>query len=44
MTELREMPEKIQEVLDRMDRVIEMANFMADTRSVLFLGRHVGFP
>ena len=44
MTELREMPEKVQEVLDRMDRVVEMANFMADTRSVLFLGRHVGFP
>ena len=44
MTELREMPRKIQEVLDRMDRVVEMANFMADTRSVLFLGRHVGYP
>ena len=44
MTELREMPAKIQDVLDRMDRVVEMANFMADTRSVLFLGRHVGFP
>jgi glucosamine--fructose-6-phosphate aminotransferase (isomerizing) len=44
MTELREMPDKIQQVLDRMDRVVEMANFMADTRSVLFLGRHVGYP
>ena len=27
-----------------MDRVREIARFMADTRSVLFLGRHVGYP
>src|SRR5665648_628335 len=27
-----------------MERVREIARFMADTRSVLFLGRHVGFP
>ena len=27
-----------------MDRVDEIAHFMADTRSVLFLGRHVGYP
>ena len=44
MRDLREMPEKIQTVLDRLDRVREIARFMADTRSVLFLGRHVGFP
>ena len=44
MTELKAMPEKIQDALDRMGRVVEMANFMADSRSVLFLGRHVGFP
>ncbi len=44
MRELREVPEKIQTVLDRMGRVREIARFMADTRSVLFLGRHVGFP
>ena len=44
MRELRGVPEKIQTVLDRMDRVIEIARFMADTRSVLFLGRHVGYP
>ncbi len=41
---LHEIPDKIQVVLDRMDRVREIARFMADTRSVLFLGRHVGFP
>ena len=27
-----------------MDRVKEIARFMADTRSVLFLGRNVGYP
>jgi glucosamine--fructose-6-phosphate aminotransferase (isomerizing) len=44
MTELRGMPDKVAELLGRMDRVAEMAEFMADTRSVLFLGRNVGFP
>ncbi len=44
MLELRQIPEKVQTVLDRMDRVKEIARFMADTRSVLFLGRHVGYP
>ena len=44
MRDLREMPDKIQTVLDRLGRVREIARFMADTRSVLFLGRHVGFP
>ena len=44
MRELRGMPEHIQTVLDRMDRVIEIARFMADSRSVLFLGRNVGYP
>ncbi|MEI2766868.1 MAG: glutamine--fructose-6-phosphate transaminase (isomerizing) [Dermatophilaceae bacterium] len=44
MLRLHEIPDQVQEVLDRMDRVREIARFMADTRSVLFLGRHVGFP
>ncbi|HQX86367.1 MAG TPA: glutamine--fructose-6-phosphate transaminase (isomerizing) [Ornithinibacter sp.] len=44
MRELRNLPEHIQTVLDRMDRVIEIARFMADSRSVLFLGRNVGYP
>ncbi|PID96161.1 MAG: glutamine--fructose-6-phosphate transaminase (isomerizing) [Actinomycetales bacterium] len=44
MRELGEIPDKVQTVLDRMDRVREIAGFMADTRSVLFLGRHVGYP
>ncbi|GAB94093.1 glucosamine--fructose-6-phosphate aminotransferase (isomerizing) [Kineosphaera limosa] len=44
MRQLQEVPAKITDVLGRMDRVKEIARFMADTRSVLFLGRHVGFP
>ncbi len=44
MRELQEIPAKIEQVLGRMDRVAEIAHFMADTRSVLFLGRNVGFP
>ena len=44
MKDLSEMPAKIQMVLDGLDRVREVARFMADTRSVLFLGRHVGYP
>jgi len=44
MAELREVPAKIQELLGRMDRVKEIAYFMADSRSVLFLGRNVGYP
>ncbi len=44
MRELALMPDRIQEVLDRLDHVREIAHWMADTRSVLFLGRHVGFP
>ncbi|MFS0698492.1 glutamine--fructose-6-phosphate transaminase (isomerizing) [Cellulomonas sp. 179-A 4D5 NHS] len=42
--DLRQMPDKIQQVLDRADRVREIARWMSDTSSVLFLGRHVGFP
>src|SRR5690606_19941625 len=41
---LRAVPAKIQEVLDGADRIRATARDMADTSSVLFLGRHVGFP
>jgi glucosamine--fructose-6-phosphate aminotransferase (isomerizing) len=44
MKELQGIPGKIEDLLTRMGRVKEIARFMADTRSVLFLGRHVGFP
>lgn len=44
MKELQGVPAKIEDLLGRMGRVKEIARFMADTRSVLFLGRHVGYP
>jgi glucosamine--fructose-6-phosphate aminotransferase (isomerizing) len=44
MANLKEMPDKIEELLTRMDRVKEIARFMADSRAVLFLGRNVGYP
>ncbi|EYR63223.1 glutamine amidotransferase [Actinotalea ferrariae CF5-4] len=44
LEDLRAMPEKIQRVLDGADHVREIARSMAGTRSVLFLGRHVGYP
>jgi glucosamine--fructose-6-phosphate aminotransferase (isomerizing) len=44
MHQLQAMPDKIQKVLDGLDQVRQMARWMADTRSVLFLGRHVGYP
>lgn len=44
MRDLEEIPGKIQEVLDRSGQVEKLARDMVDATSVLFLGRHVGFP
>ncbi|WP_309064599.1 glutamine--fructose-6-phosphate transaminase (isomerizing) [Microbacterium sp.] len=45
VAELAALPEKIATVLsEEHDHVEQLAHWMADTRSVLFLGRHVGFP
>ena len=44
MAELQEVPAKIEQLLGTMGRVKEIAYFMADSRAVLFLGRHVGYP
>ena len=44
LDELHAMPEKIQRVVDPADQVRAIAHAMRDTSSVLFLGRHVGFP
>jgi len=44
-TELQELPEKVAQVLaEESEHVSQLAGWMADTRSVLFLGRHVGYP
>ncbi|WP_102194334.1 glutamine--fructose-6-phosphate transaminase (isomerizing) [Microbacterium aurantiacum] len=45
VAELLALPDKIARVLEQeQDHVEQLAQWMADTRSVLFLGRHVGFP
>ena len=44
IAELQDMPEKIQRVLDNEDQVKQLGEDMKDAKSVLFLGRHVGFP
>lgn len=44
VAELQAIPAKIATVLEQGERVGELAHWMSDTRSVLFLGRHVGYP
>ncbi|MBP3042840.1 glutamine--fructose-6-phosphate transaminase (isomerizing) [Arthrobacter jiangjiafuii] len=44
LADLAKVPAKIQQVLDSSDQIKELAELMADAKSVLFLGRHVGFP
>ncbi|MCU1442513.1 MAG: glutamine amidotransferase, partial [Cryobacterium sp.] len=42
--ELQAIPAKIATTLLQADGVRQLAKWMTDTRAVLFLGRHVGFP
>jgi glucosamine--fructose-6-phosphate aminotransferase (isomerizing) len=42
--ELLAIPEKIEEVLVASQSIGQLAHWMTDTQSVLFLGRNVGFP
>ena len=44
MNELAATPPLIQQVLDSLDPIIALAHQFAEQRSVLFLGRHVGYP
>jgi glucosamine--fructose-6-phosphate aminotransferase (isomerizing) len=44
VADLERMPELIEQVLGGLEPVRELARSMADARSVLFLGRHVGYP
>ena len=44
LEELRLMPERIQQVVDTEGHVQAVARELAEERTVLFLGRHVGFP
>ena len=42
--DLRAMPDKIAHVLENLDPVRDLARELASAPSVLFLGRHVGYP
>jgi glucosamine--fructose-6-phosphate aminotransferase (isomerizing) len=42
--ELVGIPAKIRTILGEQDVVVQLARWMSDSRAVLFLGRHVGFP
>jgi glutamine---fructose-6-phosphate transaminase (isomerizing) len=42
--ELGRMPAHVQQMLDQAESIHALAEELADAKSVLFLGRHVGFP
>jgi glucosamine--fructose-6-phosphate aminotransferase (isomerizing) len=44
VAELRDMPGHVQRMLDDADDLYALAEELEDAKSVLFLGRHVGFP
>ncbi|HJX87232.1 MAG TPA: glutamine--fructose-6-phosphate transaminase (isomerizing) [Gemmatimonadales bacterium] len=44
LAELHAIPGKLGTVLKQHDDIRQLARWMSDTRAVLFLGRHVGFP
>src|SRR4051812_7219369 len=44
VADLRRLPDAVAEVLDQMEPVRELARDMADADTILFLGRHVGYP
>ncbi|MBN9613674.1 MAG: glutamine--fructose-6-phosphate transaminase (isomerizing), partial [Actinobacteria bacterium] len=41
---LAELPAAMTEAVATHEQIAQLAHWMADTRSVLFLGRHVGYP
>jgi glucosamine--fructose-6-phosphate aminotransferase (isomerizing) len=44
VAQLQAMPGKVEQVLSTMEPVRELARELASSRSVLFIGRHVGYP
>ena len=44
LTELEAIPEQLQSVLDSAESVYELARSLVGTRSVLYVGRHAGYP
>ncbi|MDP5228037.1 MULTISPECIES: glutamine--fructose-6-phosphate transaminase (isomerizing) [Arthrobacter] len=44
LSDLGKIPAKISQILEREEDIKSLGRDMADAKSVLFLGRHVGFP
>jgi glucosamine--fructose-6-phosphate aminotransferase (isomerizing) len=44
MRDLQDMPQAVDRVLDTVEPVTELARELASAPSVLFIGRHVGYP
>ncbi|GAB3739810.1 glutamine--fructose-6-phosphate transaminase (isomerizing) [Nocardiopsis nanhaiensis] len=44
IAQLATMPEQVEKVLDTVEPVRELAHSLAEADTVLFLGRHVGYP
>ncbi|BDI23838.1 glutamine--fructose-6-phosphate transaminase (isomerizing) [Herbiconiux sp. L3-i23] len=44
LDQLQALPAKLSKVLESGERIADLARGMSDTRSVLFLGRNVGYP
>ena len=44
LDELQALPAQLATVLEQHDAIKQLAGWMTDTRSVLFLGRHAGYP
>jgi glucosamine--fructose-6-phosphate aminotransferase (isomerizing) len=44
VAELLAIPDKLARVLESSESIAQLAKWMSDTRTVLFLGRHVGYP
>ncbi|MFC2060695.1 SIS domain-containing protein, partial [Chloroflexota bacterium] len=42
--ELRQIPSKIQQVIDNEDRIIECADYLSNYQSVLYIGRGINYP
>jgi glucosamine--fructose-6-phosphate aminotransferase (isomerizing) len=42
--DLQALPAKVTKVLETGEKIAQLAKWMSDTPSVLFLGRHVGYP
>ncbi|OUZ10402.1 glutamine--fructose-6-phosphate transaminase (isomerizing) [Aeromicrobium sp. PE09-221] len=44
LDELARIPQAVQQVLDNADQIHKLADRLSSNRSIMFLGRHVGYP